>query len=347
MMHEGKDLSAPPIPPSDVQVSVVIPTFNGVRFITELLHSIASQTCLPDEVILSDDCSTDKTLEEIERFSRDAKFHVKILTHGRLGITKNYLNALSHSTGKIIFFADQDDVWEPSRIERYVEEFRRHPEASVVGSDSCFVDEVLAPMGSTLRGGELRSHRLSAQVNRGQDLTLFLRGRLPIAAHSLAIRSGCKDLLLNKPDELDRWWFEDWVVTICLCLGHFRMIPEALTQYRQHAGQVTKTDRNLPQGKGESLASQRLRRGWQLQYCEFFRGNAETAVQISDREQSGRLDQIKKAAAFLCKRASLEAVPFYRRVFPVALSLFSGEYHVFASGIRSVAKDLMGRAAVE
>jgi glycosyltransferase involved in cell wall biosynthesis len=89
-------------------------TFNGERFVGEQLKSILSQLSKDDEIVVSDDASTDKTLDIIHSF-HDSR--IKVLAHQDFqNPIYNFENALKNSTGDIIFLSDQDDIWKPQKI---------------------------------------------------------------------------------------------------------------------------------------------------------------------------------------------------------------------------------------
>ena len=106
-------------------ISVCIATYNGEQFIKSQLESILKQLSADDEVIVSDDESTDSTLSII-RSLNDSR--VKIHTHKKdpslFGVTaasfflasENFENAIMHSNGDYIFFSDQDDIWIEGRV---------------------------------------------------------------------------------------------------------------------------------------------------------------------------------------------------------------------------------------
>jgi len=82
-------------------------TFNGERYLKEQLDSILSQLGDEDELIISDDGSSDKTLEIIHAY-KDKR--IRFFHNRRKGIANNFENALSRARGEFIFLADQDDV---------------------------------------------------------------------------------------------------------------------------------------------------------------------------------------------------------------------------------------------
>ena len=76
-------------------ISVAMATYNGGEFLQQQLNSIADQTRLPDELIVSDDSSSDETLEILNKYSEHVSFKVIILTlYEHAGLIKNFENAI-------------------------------------------------------------------------------------------------------------------------------------------------------------------------------------------------------------------------------------------------------------
>ena len=108
-------------------ISVCIATYNGVKFLRQQLDSILTQIGTEDEIVISDDCSTDGTLELIQSYHDE---RIRLLHHDSSKITTtfpldkpthNFENALMHARGDIIFLADQDDVWLPGKVSRMLQ----------------------------------------------------------------------------------------------------------------------------------------------------------------------------------------------------------------------------------
>ena len=148
-----------------MKLSVAIPTRNGGQFFNETLASIAGQSRLPDELVISDDASQDDTVDLAQIFASIAPFTVKVVAHVPSGITANYLNALAHTSGDIIVFADQDDVWLKDRLALIERAFQSAPDIAIVSLDSTIVDANLRTSGKTLRGGANKSAKLAHRVN--------------------------------------------------------------------------------------------------------------------------------------------------------------------------------------
>ena len=79
-----------------IYVAVVIATFNGEKFILDLLESIANQTHQVDEIIVCDDCSTDNTIKILEVFKLKYPYlNIRIIVNRyQLGVTKNFSKAI-------------------------------------------------------------------------------------------------------------------------------------------------------------------------------------------------------------------------------------------------------------
>ncbi len=106
-----------------VTITAICPTFNSSNFIEETLSSIISQERLPDELIISDDGSTDNTLDIIKNFFKNncegIKFIILENSHKGPGASRN--SAIRVCTSEWIAFIDSDDTWEPMKLKNLEE----------------------------------------------------------------------------------------------------------------------------------------------------------------------------------------------------------------------------------
>ena len=99
------------------RISIAMATYNGARHIREQLDSLSAQTLAPYELVVTDDGSTDATLEIVADFASIAPFPVHIhRNEKRLGFADNFLYAASLCGGEFIAFCDQDDVWMAEKL---------------------------------------------------------------------------------------------------------------------------------------------------------------------------------------------------------------------------------------
>jgi len=133
-------------------ISVCLASYNGAPFIKAQVASILNQLSFDDELIISDDGSSDATLAEIESFN-DSR--IRLVSHSKqLGIIKNFEHALKLAKGDCIFLSDQDDIWTPQKVHKSVKLLKNH---LLVVSDCKVVDEALQEINPSffqLRGSK-------------------------------------------------------------------------------------------------------------------------------------------------------------------------------------------------
>lgn len=106
------------------RISVAMVSYQGAKFIEEQLESVLVTLGEADEVVISDDGSTDGTREILTRYqARDAR--VRVLDGPGAGVKANVENALRACEGAYIFLADQDDIWMPEKVEKVMAEFEK------------------------------------------------------------------------------------------------------------------------------------------------------------------------------------------------------------------------------
>ncbi|GBQ57063.1 glycosyltransferase [Komagataeibacter swingsii] len=129
------------------RISVVMATYNGAAHIREQLDSLAAQTCLPAELVVTDDGSTDATLDIVADFARTAPFPVQVHRNAqRLGYKGNFMHAVSLSSGDLISFCDQDDFWKSNNLERVRQAFMNDPDVMMVFHNAHLVNERRMPI---------------------------------------------------------------------------------------------------------------------------------------------------------------------------------------------------------
>lgn len=124
-------------------ISVCMATYNGEKYIKDQIDSILCQIGDDDELIISDDGSTDKTIDIINLYN-DCRIRL-ILNNGNHGYTPNFYNALKEAKGEYIFLSDQDDVWVNNKVQivmKYLEKYNFvHTNAKIVNEDCSIICE--------------------------------------------------------------------------------------------------------------------------------------------------------------------------------------------------------------
>lgn len=128
-------------------VSVCMATYNGERFLREQIDSILIQLASDDELIVSDDGSTDATLQILEEY-RQKDYRVKLyFNHGEHGFSRNFENAFDHANGDFIFISDQDDIWHPQKyrimLKNLANNFLVHHDSVLIDAEGNIIQDSL------------------------------------------------------------------------------------------------------------------------------------------------------------------------------------------------------------
>lgn len=107
-----------------MKASVLLISFNGIRYIEKQIISILQNIDFEDELIISDDGSTDGTIELIEEY-KEKYPNIMLVKGPHKGIAANLSNAFSYSTGEIVLFSDQDDEWLQGKVKAIKDTFER------------------------------------------------------------------------------------------------------------------------------------------------------------------------------------------------------------------------------
>lgn len=119
-------------------ITICIATYNGEEFIHKQILSILNQIGIDDEVLISDDNSTDNTLEIIKNIN-DHRIH--IFSNNFRSPIKNFEFLIKKSTGDIIFLSDQDDIWEYNKVQAHLSQYKQNPLTGLVISNINLIDK--------------------------------------------------------------------------------------------------------------------------------------------------------------------------------------------------------------
>lgn len=226
-----------------MKISVAMATYNGERFIRAQLDSLAAQTRPPDELIVVDDCSQDRTLEIVTEFLASAPFNVKIYRNAQnLGWSENFLKAISLCTGDWIALCDQDDVWMSTKLSSIHRS---------IGANDSPSDVVLWVHSARVADEKLRPSRVRypnihrRRVISGRQLpiwmffpgfALVLRSDVVPLLGLFASQRGKDPSLPSLPMAHDRY-----ICQIAKSVGSVGMLPDVLAIYRRHGHSSTTT----------------------------------------------------------------------------------------------------------
>lgn len=223
-----------------MKITYIVISYNQEDYILETLNGILSQTVLPDEVIIADDGSTDKTPLLIRSFVNENLLQEKwklILSHKNEGITCNLKKAIKASTGDILLLNAGDDISLPNRSQHAIKLFEQHPnlyiitgsitkinaQGKIIGNIS-YDDVLYNDVITTIKNGMPKVFPVGQAIRK----TLFDRfGDLPTSVP-------------NEDDQITFWG---------LISGGIFCSSEMIMKYRVHSKSASSWLRNKQSGK--------------------------------------------------------------------------------------------------
>lgn len=321
-------------------VTIVLCTYNGAAFIEQQMSSFLVQTRLPDELILADDASTDRTLDLAAPMvatarSRGVAVHIIGRTQ-RLGYVANFSDALSRASGQIVFLSDQDDAWHPDKIARMCACFQQRPELTLLHSNAQLVDAAGERLGVSLFDALEFDRDEMSRLRRGDAFDVYLRRNLATGA-ATALRQSLLEVALPVPA---CWVHDAWLAAMAAACGTVDVIEEDLIDYRQHGGNQI------------GMAA----RTWRMRLADMVGGSGSLLVAELGRldalaERLGRcsagspvLASIEDMRRHIEARVSMNGMNRWARLPLIAREWTTGRYRTRSTGWHAALRDLLRTA---
>ena len=207
-----------------MKISVAMAAFNGEKYIGEQINSILTQLNKGDELVISDDNSTDKTKSIILEYC-EKNPQIKLIDGPCNGVIQNFENAINACSGDIIFLSDQDDVWLPNKITTVLDAFNQSG-ADVVMHDAVVTDSKLNI--ALFSFFEMRGSKAGILHN-------YLKNSY--MGCCMAFKSDFKKRFLPFPKKIPM--HDQWIGLIAERFGSVVFMKEKLIKYRRHSGNAT------------------------------------------------------------------------------------------------------------
>ena len=210
-------------------------TFNGAKYLQAQLDSVLAQLGSDDEIVVSDDASTDGTAELVRRYDDP---RIRFVSHPeRVGYVRNFERAARAARGEVIFFCDQDDVWLPNKVTSSLAALQS---AACVASDAIVVDERLQVIN--------RSYFALRGVWGYSALAILLRP--PIVGATMACRREFLQGLLPFPARVPH---DFWLTFNAALAAKLAILPEPTILYRRHSAVASLSAGTRRRGVGSIL----------------------------------------------------------------------------------------------
>ncbi|VWX60527.1 Glycosyltransferase family 2 protein [Burkholderiales bacterium 8X] len=322
-------------------ISVALCTRNGARFLAAQVESICAQDLLPAQIVVSDDGSSDDSIEvvrqTVERLGLAGRIELDVFHNPTpLGVTRNFEQAVKACRHELIALCDQDDVWHAGRLKRMAASFEADPELLLLHTDARLVDAELRPIGPTLfEALEVEPWEIQA-IHEGRAFQVLLRRNLATGATTMFRRRLLEAALPFSAE----WVHDEWLASIAAAIGRVDLLPEPTIDYRQHGNnQIGARPPTLAEKVRKALDSrgdkhlQRWRRAVAL---------LDRLIGLGDRVEPGIVEAQRAKVAHQRFRADLPASR-WRRLGAVIREARAGGYDRFGRGKQAVAQDLLER----
>ncbi len=321
-------------------VSVAIATYNGERFLFEQLDSIRQQTVLPNEIVISDDNSSDNTLAVIDealpvKWREENRVSLTVLRNAKaLGPGKNFEQAILACTSDLIACADQDDVWVPHKVESLLRIFSENPKTFLVHSDAKLVNAEGQPIGLLLSEGLSFSQTELETLASGHSLPAIIKRNLVTGATMMFTRE-----LAHLAFPLPREELHDGrLALVASLLDGLVYLPKPLIGYRQHENnQIGGT----PMGLLDSFVA--VQKSWidmAANLAAHNQDHTELLETLGDRVSEVNQRIVRERIAHNQWRIGLPHSRLFR-VWPVVWGVLRGRYARYGRQPHDVLRDLL------
>ena len=217
-----------------MKLSVVICTYNGATYIADKLKSILNQTRHIDEIVVSDDGSTDNTIETVKNVFKEECFdnYRIIINKPGKGVANNFLSALKIATGEYVFLCDQDDIWDKEKVDIF-EQYIKSNHGMAYFSDGDLIDSD----GNKLSGTLWEAIPFSLTMLKNQNIFSLMLNRSIVTGSAMAVsRELIAQCKLNCIPE--GWIHDDFLGFIAATENSIYPIDKRLYCYRQHGNNI-------------------------------------------------------------------------------------------------------------
>ncbi|MDD7251891.1 MAG: glycosyltransferase [Prevotellaceae bacterium] len=203
-----------------LDISVVMCTWNGVRFLQEQLDSILDQTYPVREIIVQDDGSTDGTWDLLKQYSRLHPLIRIYRNEAAHGINGNFFSAMARAQGDYIAISDQDDIWEPRKLEI---------QAQAIG------DKMLC----SARSVPFSTDGYPVKVDRRRPNTHLIRLAYicELPGHSMLFRRRLLDFIHD--GEHSMLYYDTQILDVAAAAESIVYVDKSLVHFRRHAEAAT------------------------------------------------------------------------------------------------------------
>lgn len=211
------------------QIDVLLATYNGEKYIKEQIESILSQTYKNIKLIISDDCSSDKTVEILKEYEKKDNRIQLYIQKQNLGVVKNIEFLLNKVENELYMLSDQDDIWLPEKIEKSVLKLKSE-KADLVFGDLEVVDKELKTIYPSFGDFMLLSKKINKYIDSYRMNYLYNC----VTGCTIISKKEFIKKILPLPTKSKYLLHDHWIALMVSLNGKLAYMKEKYIKYRQH-----------------------------------------------------------------------------------------------------------------
>ena len=312
-----------------ITTSVAICTCNGAKYIADQLKSILNQSIKPNQIVISDDNSTDNTVEIADRILAHSNIEYVInINNPRLGITKNFDKSFTLCNGEIIFPCDQDNVWETTFIESFVDYFINHPEMVLAYCNGWVTDQNLNPIKVTYSDNQI-------VINEKEDFLLGTLNRtFSPHGHTIAVKNSFVMKCIPS-----MFYYDSWLPMCAAAEYAIGTINKKLIKFRRHNEASSGSERENNESYLKRIKNKTFDDFFVWPYYQYLA--YERYLELYNEKLDYRIvTEVKKHSMFEYDMNSMRDTGRIKSILKLIQLYFSGSYKKFRGNIKTFVLDI-------
>lgn len=319
-----------------MKISVAMCTWNGERYLSEQLRSIAAQSLRPAELVVCDDSSSDQTLDILHQFRDSAPFPVRITQNiHNLGSTQNFAKCVALCDGDAIALCDQDDRWRPEKLAVCAAALDADSSLGGVFSNADLMDDFSTQLPGSL--WERISFDKNVQRDFANNPARSLTRADLVTGAAMVFRANERKRLLPIPSE---WIHDGWIAFLIATLARLQPLPAMLFTYRLHRNQQIGLEADIWHQHLSTPADAALEA--HLRRARMY-GQLDERLQLLSCIGESNLPEasfwLQRRVRYEAARANLLEISRVERVVPALLLL--RDYMEYSKGFLSLLRDIV------
>lgn len=215
-------------------VTILLPTYNGQEYVSQMLDSIYFQDYRPIELIICDDASTDDTVNVVSRWRRDVyakDISIKLIRNLKNeGLSRNISIAAKRMHGKYLLLADQDDIWKCNKISEQIKYLKENIDCVICICDRSIINnenKIICPSLFRYKSADLKKRNLKKVMN----------SNILYPANCMCIRTEHIEKIFPIPRGICE--HDTFIAIMAAHYGNIGYVRQALTLYRIHGNNLS------------------------------------------------------------------------------------------------------------